>query len=92
MSITETPEDRARRAKAQLEERARASRLGKSLWRETERDIVAMREAARAIAGLLGEAFAPRGESAAHPDLTKYDSDGIPYTDRNGRNLDDGWG
>lgn len=25
-------------------------------------------------------------------DLTKYDSEGIPYTDRRGKNLDDGWG
>lgn len=25
-------------------------------------------------------------------DLTKYDDEGVPYTDSEGKNLDDGWG
>lgn len=53
MSITETPMERAKRAKALLDERVRTSRLGKSMSRETDRDLIAMREASQALEALL---------------------------------------
>ena len=48
-----TPRAAAAEAASALEGRASASRLGKSLYRETDRDIIVMREAARAIRALL---------------------------------------
>lgn len=53
MSDNPTPREKAERAATLLEQRASMSRLGKSLTREMDQDILAMREAARAIRGML---------------------------------------
>jgi acetylornithine deacetylase/succinyl-diaminopimelate desuccinylase-like protein len=64
MSTDETPLGLAKTAKANLDHRSTVSRLGKSIFRETDQDIIAMREASRALAGLiyLTEAPEPQGE------------------------------
>lgn len=55
MSITETTVDRARRAHATLVRRTKMSRLGLSVHREMDADIIAMREAAAAFDALIKE-------------------------------------
>lgn len=60
MSTDENTLDLAKAVKAVLDHRTTVSRLGKSIYREIDQDILAMREASRALSGLLGLSDEPR--------------------------------
>jgi len=67
MSTDETPLDLAKAAQAALEHRVTVSRLGKSIFRETDQDIIAMREASRAIVALLRRSEVPDPSDEPNP-------------------------